>query len=168
MKKNIVSIILLVVLCGSGLYAHDLDIEVKLNFPTVISRSLYAADEPAGNAMISVFSPADSKKPYQTGTTDMLGYFTFIPNVKGDWIIKADDGHGHREQMKVTVSAEFMNPPKPEAEAPAEAVPPASFTETEYSKPQIPTPYKIIVGLSLIFGITGFYYGYKAKQANKQ
>lgn len=168
MKKNIISILILVVLTSSGLFAHSLDIKVTFKYPAVVTRCLYAADEPASNAKISVFSPSDSEKPYQTGRTDQSGYFSIIPDMPGYWIIKADDGHGHLEQMQVNISEEFLNPEQPKEEVQAEATQTVSSAEADYSKPQIPISYKIIAGLSLIIGIAGFFYGYKARQTNKQ
>lgn len=166
MKKIVISIASLIVLSAQGVLAHGLDIELKFHYPAVVSRTLYDANQPGKNINISIFTPADSKTPFQSGMTDQAGYFAFIPDTEGIWIIKVDDGHGHREQMKVTVSSEFLNPEKPVDLA--EATPPTTETIVETSQPQIPTLYKVIVGLSLIFGISGIFYGYKANQSKKQ
>ena len=168
MKKSIVSIIALLVINATSLFAHDLDIEVTFTYPAVISRSLYGADEPVRNATISVFSPSDSENPYQTGSTDPAGYFTIIPDVGGNWIIETDDGYGHLEKIKVTVSDEFLNAKMPEEEIQVEENQTVPTTETEYSKPQIPALFKIMFGISLIFGLTGFFYGYTARKVNKK
>jgi len=168
MKKNIFNTITLLILVTSTIVAHDLDINVTFNYPTVISRCLYGPGEPAKNANISVFSPSGSEKPYQTGKTDQAGYFTIIPDIGGEWLIKADDGHGHLEQMKLTISDQFLNTEFSEKESQTQQIQTGNPTETQYSKPQIPTVYKIIFGLSLVFGLTGFFYGYKARQTNKK
>jgi hypothetical protein len=163
MNKFLFSILFLVLGNAPVVFAHGLDIEVTFSFPAVISSSMYSTNQPAKNVKVSVFSPSDLEKPYQIGMTDQAGHFTFIPDVEGNWTIKADDGHGHLEEMTVMVTASFLNPVAEVTEEIQTVVP----TPPESPKQDIPVIFKVIVGLSLIFGVTGFYYGIKAKQSAK-
>lgn len=163
MNKFLVSIFFLVLGNITAVLAHGLNIEITFSFPSVISSSTYSTNQPAKNVKVSVFSPSDIEKPYQTGMTDQAGLFAFIPDVEGNWTIKADDGHGHLEEVTVMVTAGFLNPVK---EVPAE-VPAIMTAPAESPKQEIPTIFKVIVGLSLIFGATGIYYGIRSKQTAK-
>jgi len=144
-------------------FSHGLEIQVVLNYPAVISTAMYSADEPAKGIMITVFSASDRAKTYQTGQTDPAGKFAFIPDAEGAWMIIADDGHGHKEETEVTVTSGFFHP---QPDEPIE-VPVAEVVPVESTVPDMPKSYKILMGLSLLFGITGIYYGFKVKQSHK-
>ena len=82
-----------------------------------------------------------------------------MPDVEGEWSIVIDDQKGHMK--KATVA---FTPDLPEEN---------EITEEPVAKPIAPagnglnTSHKILFGLSLIIGITGFFYGLKARQARK-
>ncbi len=163
MKKVIILSTVLIMLNLAGAFSHGLEIEVVMKYPAVISSTIYSANDPAKKILVSIFSPSDKTNPYQTGQTDPAGNFAFIPDAEGIWTIVADDGKGHREEAEVTVSAGFLNPQEPvETELSAPEVAPTA-PETQ----GIPKIYKILMGLSVIFGLTGIYYGFKVKQSIK-
>jgi nickel transport protein len=48
-----------------------------------------------GFAEAKVYGPNDTSNLYQTGRTNELGYFAFIPSEDGKWLVTADDANGH-------------------------------------------------------------------------
>lgn len=50
-----------------------------------------------------VYSPADSRIPYQKGRTDRSGWLAFVPDVPGPWRVRVIDDTGHG--LDVTVDA---------------------------------------------------------------
>ena len=46
---------------------------------------------------------ADSELPHQTGGTDKNGIFCFVPDHEAQWLVVANDGMGHRQEVSVSV-----------------------------------------------------------------
>jgi hypothetical protein len=96
--------LILAVLAGGMLWAHDMDIHVEKAPGAIAVRFSYGDDDPARGADVTVFGPGDAATPYQTGKTDPRGVFVFAPDRAGEWRVVADDGEGHREEAKVSVA----------------------------------------------------------------
>ena len=59
-----------------------------------------------------VFSPADSRVPYQKGRTDRSGFLAFVPDVPGAWRVRVTDSTGHGLDLAVDVAAPGAEDPK--------------------------------------------------------
>ena len=64
----------------------------------------YDDESPMAYVEIKVFGPNDPAKLSQTGRTNKNGYFAFIPDADGQWLVNADDGAGHLAKAELTVS----------------------------------------------------------------
>ena len=98
----ILRILPLTALLTGALYAHDIDFSVEKTPNAVSVRFGYGPEDPARNAPVRVFSPADAANPFQTGATDQRGLFVFAPDRPGEWRVIVDDSEGHREDRKST------------------------------------------------------------------
>lgn len=127
--------------------AHELDVAVQMAPPAVVLRATYGGTEPVPFAKVQVFSASDVKAEYQTGVTDKRGAFSFVPDAGGQWKVVIDDETGHRRDVAVTVPARFEQGGAPS--------PGAGASRWE----------RTLLGLALIVGITGFWYGWKARRA---
>jgi len=94
----------------------------------------YEDGNPLAGKSVTVYSPL-SDNPFQQGHTDNNGTFIFAPDEPGTWRIEVIDetGHGIMEEIQIT----------------NEMVP-----ETELDH-DMATSQKILLGVSLIFGLTG-------------
>jgi nickel transport protein len=124
-------------LLSSPVYPHSINYEVQQKGITV--RVFYTEKDPASYSQYELFGPGDTL-PHQTGRTDKNGFISFFPERAGIWKIKVwgESSHGfHGVTIDVKVD---------------EALDLKSF-----SKPLAATHAKLIVGISLIFGIFGIY-----------
>lgn len=89
-------------------------------------------------AEVVIYAPDDPKRAFQRGRTDRLGRFAFCPHRPGVWRVVLSDGMGHRltRELKIGQVGEPASPQAPLAG-------------------EIPFYLKILVGLSLIFGLCG-------------
>jgi nickel transport protein len=129
--------------------AHELDASVTLVAPAVVIRAAYGGSDPVPFAKVQVFAPSPSKEQFQTGVTDRRGYFSFVPEGPGSWRVVIDDEEGHRREIQVTI--------------------PQTFASTSLSP--LPTSSRLeraLLGISLIFGATGFLYGFKARRISNR
>ncbi len=99
----------------------------------------YAEDNPASYAQYELFGPGD-KEPHQIGRTDRNGFLSFLPDRAGIWKIKAwgDSSHGYHGvtiDIKVDQALEIES----------------------FSKPLVATHTKLMVGISIIFGLFGVF-----------
>ncbi len=51
-----------------------------------------------------VYSPEDTKIPYQKGRTDRGGYLAFVPDAAGNWRVKVSDNSGHGFDIEIDSS----------------------------------------------------------------
>jgi hypothetical protein len=130
-------------LLPSLLGAHELDVSVSQAAPAVIVRATYGGSEPVPFARVQVFAP--SSEEFQNGRTDRRGYFSFVPEGAGKWRVAVDDEEGHRGEAALDV----LEPFRSVVQAPV-----ARASRLE----------RAVLGLALIFGITGFFYGFKARR----
>jgi nickel transport protein len=111
----------------------------------------YDDSEPMSYGAVEIKSP-DSNAPFQTGRTDRNGFFFFQPDEQGQWQIEVKDGMGHRLALDLEVDAIGTAP------------------ETVNAHPSMVSgamtrPVQIIAGLCIIFGLSGFLYGWKARRS---
>jgi hypothetical protein len=133
-------------------FAHGVGIKVVEQSPFIKTVSSYSAEEPLANAKALVFSPGDKETEFQRGRTDAYGFFVFIPDRAGDWRFEVDDEMGHRKEIVIPVTEGFLK---------------GDTFGDQGDKTVVPAYIKIILGLSLIIGITGIFYGIKAKRILK-
>jgi nickel transport protein len=96
-------LLLVIVLCPSGVRAHGTAYRVISNTATVAAEFSYSDGEPMRYADVLVFSPRDENVEYQNGRTDRNGRFAFTPETSGTWHIEVRDGMGHRVEARLTV-----------------------------------------------------------------
>jgi nickel transport protein len=112
--------------------------------------TIYDNGERMSYAEVNVKAP-DSKIAFQTGWTDRNGSFVFMPDVEGVWEVVVEDGMGHRLALEIPVSED------------------AGGKETAVSDAPVSTPGKnrpmgVVAGIAIIFGLCGFFYGWKARK----
>lgn len=125
------------------LTAHGVEHVIINNGVTGI-QAFYDDGSPLAYVEVTVFSPADAETEFQSGIADKNGVFVFKPDRDGIWTIIFDDGLGHGLKEEVEVLA-------------GQAV-------EQTSGGVIPRWQKVLVGVGLIFGITGFLYGVTVKR----
>jgi len=91
-----------------------------------------------------VFSPEDRDEIFQEGFTDINGKFVFFPDKPGEWKIEVNDGMGHGIVTNINVTKE-LNYEKEESR---------NFSIWQ----------KIIIGLSIILGISGILFYISSKR----
>jgi nickel transport protein len=134
-NKLIVSFFLFTAACLSGttLLGHGVETTVLTRGTGIEAR--YSDSSPLSDSEVTVFSPSNEKKPYLKGITDTHGRFMFIPDKKGTWTVTINDGMGHGDTKKITVSELF------EAQGPESG---------SFSTMQI-----VVMALSVIWGCAG-------------
>lgn len=134
MRKSLL-ILLLLSMTASG---HTVDYDVTSQQATVVTTHL--GDEEASYAEYEVFAPGQMDNPFQIGRSDARGRVVFLPNEAGEWIIKvkADSQHGvHGAEVKVQVDDKSVI--------------------KEFSKPLVATHTRLLIGVSLLFGMFGLF-----------
>ncbi len=101
-------------------------------------RAAYSDGEPMSYAKVAIYAPNDPERAFQRGRTDRSGRFAFSPDAKGSWRVVINDGMGHQIDRKLEVrdlkAGVEVNTPQAEGMSKA---------------------WKVVVGLSLIFGVFG-------------
>jgi nickel transport protein len=122
-------------LIGKHALSHSIHYEVQ---PKGISvKIFYATNDPANYSGYEVYGPGDIQ-PYQIGRTDKAGVLSFLPDRPGIWKIKVlgESSHGfHGVTIEVKVDQ--------------------AFQLESFSKPLVAQYTKVIVGVSVIFGLFG-------------
>lgn len=95
----------------------------------------YDDGTPMSYSEVKVYSPEDKETEFQQGFTDKNGRFVFFPDVKGKWKIVVNDGMGHGIATNIFFEKEMKV---------------KKTDRAHFSRWQ-----KILIGVSLIFGITG-------------
>ena len=107
-------------------------------------QAFYDNGSPLAYVDVTVFSPAQAETEFQSGVADKNGVFMFKPDMDGTWTIVFDDGLGHGLREEIDIQA--------------------GQTVEQTPSGVIPRWQKVLVGVSLIFGITGFLYGVTIKR----
>ncbi len=108
----------------------------------------YDDGEAMSYAAVEITGP-DNGPVFQKGRTDRNGQFMFRPDQKGKWQIVVQDGMGHRLALEQEIADDQGNlttaPSSPSA------------------PPKASRPRGVITGISVIFGLSGLAYGWKAR-----
>lgn len=138
-RRNVLKILILFGVMigweGGNLHAHTIHYEVQ---PKGISvKIFYTQSDPASYSEYEVYGPED-KEPYQIGRTNRAGFLSFLPDRPGIWKIKVlgESSHGfHGITFEVKVDK--------------------AFDLESFEKPLVAKHTKVIVGVSIIFGLFG-------------
>ena len=168
MARSILMVIVGLFMLGPAASAHSIQFEINKQAPVVSVHAFFSETSPLAGSSVNIYAPGEDQ-PYQTGQTDKRGFFAFVPSVPGDWVLEIDDGQGHMHKANISIDENFIKRNNPggesqEDEAEESGAEPVMGEET-VSSAGIPLFYKVIFGLALIFGITGIYYGMRAKQS---
>lgn len=172
MKKTFNLSVLIALLLPGLAAGHGVQVSVDIQPPIVIVSSSYSAAQRLADASVIIHSPAESKKPYQSGRTDISGHFIFMPDREGDWTFYVDDQKGHTKKTVISITTDFFAPgdAKPESAAVIHDHAPVHMEDHshDHTHDTIPAIYKVIFGLAMILGLSGFFYGIRAKQSQKK
>jgi nickel transport protein len=134
----------MVLLWSAQIFAHGVEGTVQPGGLAVTCR--YSTGEPMDYAKVTVLAPGSSQ-PFQVGHTDKNGRFCFFPDAPGEWRVTAEDGMGHRLEVKVPVTQELVQGAQVKTAA-------RTITSSLFER--------ALVGLSLIFGIAGLLFYWRA------
>lgn len=113
--------------------------------------ALYDDGEPMSYAAAEIKAPG-SETIFQKGRTDRNGRFMILPDGPGMWQAIVQDGMGHRVRVEIDVAGKEQGDQKTEA------------VYSPAASGRVNRPLKIISGLSIIFGLCGVLYGWKARR----
>lgn len=109
----------------------------------------YSDGEPMSWSEVRITAP-DADIEFQNGRTDRNGRFMFLPDVQGAWNVVVQDGMGHRLALDVAVADEGASVPEQVRD----------ISHVGHGKTN--RTANILAGLGIIFGLYGFFYGWKA------
>ncbi len=130
--------------------AHGLDVEILPHAPAVVIRASYSGAEAAAYAAVKVFAPGNSRVEFQSGHADAAGRFAFLPDRDGEWRVVVDDELGHRQERRLAIGGKFLET--------------GETLSTGRRPPPFPIWSRAFVGVAVIFGVSGFLYGFRARR----
>ncbi len=208
MVRFIFAFLFLGVILSTNTMAHSIRMDVEEHPPAVKVHAYFSMTSPLVDAKVEV-SRSGSDAVYQRGRTDEVGYFAFIPDEAGDWVVTVDDERGHIGRTEVSITEAFFQdeqmdelpgqttaqPQDEQGDGPLdhqtdeaqaeqrgdqqvaqeddqqherrEGSAASAMEDSAQRTHDIPLMYRVIFGLALIFGITGFMYGMKARNSKK-
>ena len=116
----------------------------------LVVTATYDSGDPMSYSKVTIVAP-DADLKFQSGRTDRNGRFCFYPDCSGQWKLLVDDGMGHRLSLDVEVGVDGDT---------LEIVDSSSPMTSE----EMPRTVKVVSGLCIIFGMSGFLYGWKARR----
>jgi len=142
--------LIIALILPSRLHAHG--VTSKIDTGGIVVSAMYDTGEAMDYARVTISAPGANLK-FQSGRTDRNGRFCFFPDVSGDWKVVVDDEMGHRLEVNVPVD---------------EAMVLLANHENENSGRDFLTRYeKVVMGVSIIFGISGILFWWKGRKAGK-
>ena len=138
-----------VVLTASSAWAHGTRGIIE-SCQGIRALAAYDDGEPMAFAEVEV-TEADTGTVTQTGRTDRNGVFVFAPDRSGKWRVVINDGMGHRLVLGRQIDMAENGVPEASADEP----PPVAGVSRGQS---------VVSGLSIIFGLCGLFYGWKARR----
>lgn len=144
MSLNLLGWITPLFLFISPLFGHSIHYDVQQKGISV--KVFYEKEHPASYSEYELFGPGD-KEPHQIGRTDKNGFLSFIPDRMGSWKIKVwgESTHGfHGVTIDINVNQ--------------------SLQLDSFSKPLVSTYTKLVVGISIIFGLFGIFAFWKSRK----
>ena len=140
----------LILLSSPLIHAHG--VTSKIDTGGIVVSAMYDTGEAMDYAKVTISAP-DANLKFQSGRTDRNGKFCFSPDVSGDWKVVVDDEMGHRLEVHVPVN---------------EAMTLQANRENENSGLSLLTRFeKAVMGVSIIFGISGILFGWRRRKAGK-
>ncbi len=113
MKPRAHAVVLaLALLLGSRAFAHEVLHSVERGRAIAV-KAFFADGEPLAYCEYQLFSPVDTKIPYQKGRTDRSGYLAFVPDVPGNWHLRVTEAGGHGLELDVVVEPPGREPGQP-------------------------------------------------------
>lgn len=106
----------------------------------------YDDESPMAFVEVKVYGPNDPTKLSQTGRADKNGYFAFIPDVDGQWLVAADDGAGHLARAELSISSQTEA--QKEGEGKIEAASPVN-AEREIARATKPLKIGLVISIFL-------------------
>jgi hypothetical protein len=151
---------------------HGITVRLAAEGRVVVAVTSYDGGIPVAGAQVMVFAPGGDT-PYQLGSTDPAGLFAFLPGGPGEWRVAVDDGMGHRREAGIDVAEvsdgeEGGDPARPSG--PREPLGPGNEADSvgilthSHVMNGTDRPWKLATGLGLIFGLSGFAYGFTARR----
>jgi len=134
----------------SLLYAHG--VTSKIATGGIVVSAMYDTGEAMDYARVTISAPGANLK-FQSGRTDRNGRFCFFPDVSGDWNVVVDDEMGHRLKVTVPVDEAMALQSNRENKNAGRGF----FTRCE----------KAVMGVSIIFGISGILFWWKGRKTGK-
>ena len=134
----------------SLLHAHG--VTSKIDAGGIVVSAMYDTGEAMDYARVTISAPGASLT-FQSGRTDRNGRFCFFPDVSGDWKVVIDDEMGHRLEVNVFVDQAMSL----QANRENEKTGPGYLTRCQ----------KAIMGVSIIFGISGILFWWRGRKAGK-
>lgn len=159
-KMKVLSTVLFFMAFSGIIQAHGVNLETSFQGKTVVLMSSFSPSQPLADAVVTVYSPADADNIWQRGRTDKTGHFAFMPDSAGDWVFIVDDEKGHMKRIVIEVPADLLSAEQPEEES--------GGTDEIAGVTVMNKLQKALIGLSLIFGLTGIFYGLRARKNQKQ
>lgn len=150
-RSLIFSFLTMTAMSPALLYAHG--VTGKIDTGGIVVSAMYDTGEAMDYARVTVLAPG-ANLIFQSGRTDRNGRFCFFPDVSGDWKVVVDDEMGHRLEVHVPVDKAMALQANPENKN----LKPGSLTRWE----------KAVMGVSIIFGISGILFWFKTRKAGKQ
>ncbi len=126
--------ILTAVLLAGTVQAHQVDHAVRTG-PAVIVELRYGDGSPFSYESAELYRPGETI-PFLVGHTDANGRLAFVPDRAGEWRVKVFSEDGHGGDFTVATSGEGSTP---------------------VSSKGLGTVGGLVVGLSLLFGLFGFW-----------
>ena len=120
----------------------------------ILVKTEYSDGEPMSYAAVEVSDQAD-ELPFQTGRTDRNGCFLFYPDREGEWRVVVSDEMGHRIALKTVVS---------DMSGDREA---DNQSEWQTDSGPFARWEKVLMGLSIIFGLSGLVFWRKGRKVRK-
>jgi hypothetical protein len=167
MIRKVTFIVLVFLASAFVLLGHGIKVTVEKNSPFIMVKTTYHGGSALANAGVIVgFVFNGEKTEFQKGNTDKNGTFCFYPDKTGTWVVRVDDGLGHKKKTEITLNKDFFNPSPPSLSTSASPSTPGKSlsTEKKIEKKAPPPPItknewccymlKIVLGVVLILGIT--------------
>lgn len=121
----------------------------------ILVEAEYDDGEPMTYASIEIFD-SEENLPFQSGRTDRNGRFLFYPDKTGDWEVVVTDGMGHRLALKANIDKMFNLDKINEQQA------------KDINKNSLPKYERALMGISIIFGISGIFFWWRGRKNYKR
>jgi nickel transport protein len=136
---------ILMLATSGAVWAHGVSSEILKKDALVIVAE-YDDGEPMSYCEVKIFFSTGEGKQHQNGRTDRNGCFAFIPDRPGEWRITVEDGMGHAIDTSFSVNETFG-------------------VDKQERVARAPSRWQgIVSGLSVIFGLTGLFYYFRARK----